>query len=1063
MLNAIDIAGSIFGVNSEEVVSLLRTLANEYASLERRLDASRTWQRILEIEERLHGRSSLEVASSLDALATVERGRGRFDESRNAAQRGLDIRLSLLESPHLAVAESLNTLGETQFATGELKPALELFQQSLSISERLLGTEDPRVGEALNNVAVVYLQMARYAEAIPLLQRSLGIYERTQGAESRNAAWVCKDLAHAHLQVGQHGLALALAQRSVTSLERVWGPDHTDVAAALDTLAGVYKEVARHAAALPLYTRALAIRERLLENDDFEIGASLANLAGLYRRMGRFSEALTLYERALVIFERRLGPDHETVATGLNNLGLLLFEMGQYGKALPKYQRALSIRERALGADHPRVATSLNNLGLLYDVMGRYDQALALVERSLSIRRAKLGLNHPLTAQSETFLAGLYKATGRMQEAVLMYERALAAFESTFGPDHPEVARSLNNLAVLRADQGEVAKARQGLERALAIRDASLGTEHPEAARTSTALADLYLSGDETDKAFALLQRAERAAAVSASPAVLWQAQYLLSKAYGLAHNDAAAIFWGKQAVNTIQTLRAGMTSLDRELQQSYLADKRGVYAKLAGLLIDAGRLSEAQQVLTMLKEQELHEFLSREADDDPRQARATYVGPTERAAEARRRELSGRLAEFGRERNELQRESKLGLSEEQRARLSQLEQSMQQANQSYDEFIAGLTKEFALASTERIKEFGSRQLDNLVTVQDALRELGDDTVLLHYVVTDKRVAIIVTTPEVQVARESAVTPADLNRRVQALRASLRDRGKVLAHAQALYKWLIEPVAADLQQAKAKKLALSLDGTLRYVPFAVLHDGKRYLVERYALSVYTEAARANLRRNPSAQWTMTGLGLTRAVPGFRALPAVRAELEGIRGRIIPGEVYLDDEFTAQRLAYALSASVPVLHIASHFSFRPGTDAESFLVLGDGSRMTLQEMRERRLRFGAVELLTLSACDTAMGGGRNENGAEVEGFGALAQRQGAQAVLATLWPVVDESTGVFMREMYSRRLERTGIGKAEALRHAQLAFLHHTGLASSLPEHTSHPFFWAPFILMGNWL
>jgi CHAT domain-containing protein len=335
--------------------------------------------------------------------------------------------------------------------------------------------------------------------------------------------------------------------------------------------------------------------------------------------------------------------------------------------------------------------------------------------------------------------------------------------------------------------------------------------------------------------------------------------------------------------------------------------------------------------------------------------------------------------------------------------------------------------------------------------------------VLLHYVVTERRVAIIVTTAEVQVARESKVTPAELNRRVQALRTSLQDRGKVLPHAQALYNWLIAPVAADLEQAGAKKLALSLDGTLRYVPFAVLHDGKRYLVERYALSVYTEAARANLRRSPSAKWAMTGLGLTHAVPGFDALPAVRAELEGIRGRIMPGEVYLDEQFTAARLAETLLKPVPVLHIASHFAFRPGTDADSFLVLGDGNRMTLQEMRERRLRFGGVELLTLSACDTAMGGGRNENGAEVEGFGALAQRQGAQAVLATLWPVADASTGVFMREMYGRRLGRSGMSKAEALRQAQLAFLRRTGAAASLPEQFSHPYFWAPFILLGNWL
>jgi CHAT domain-containing protein len=419
-------------------------------------------------------------------------------------------------------------------------------------------------------------------------------------------------------------------------------------------------------------------------------------------------------------------------------------------------------------------------------------------------------------------------------------------------------------------------------------------------------------------------------------------------------------------------------------------------------------------------------------------------------------------LAELGRERGELQRQARAGLTAEQKARLSEIDESLRQANERYDAFIAGLAKEFEHADAQRLKELGARQLDNLVTLQDTLREVGRNTVLLHYVVTEHRVAIIVTTAEVQVARESVITREELNRRVQALRTALQTRGKVLAQAQALYRILIAPVAADLQHAGAKELALSLDGTLRYVPFAALHDGKRYLVELYALSVYTEAARSNLRRSPSAQWAMTGLGLTHAVPGFQALPAVRAELEGIRGRIMPGKVYLDEQFTAARLAESLLKPEPVLHIASHFAFRPGTDADSFLVLGDGSRMTLQEMRERRLRFGGVQLLTLSACDTAMGGGRDENGAEVESFGALAQRQGAQAVLASLWPVADESTGVFMRELYGQR-QRGGIDKAAALRQAQLAFLHHSGAAASLPAHSSHAFFWAPFILLGNWL
>jgi CHAT domain-containing protein len=303
-----------------------------------------------------------------------------------------------------------------------------------------------------------------------------------------------------------------------------------------------------------------------------------------------------------------------------------------------------------------------------------------------------------------------------------------------------------------------------------------------------------------------------------------------------------------------------------------------------------------------------------------------------------------------------------------------------------------------------------------------------------------------------------------LNRTVLAFRQALADRRDVKPLAQALHRLLIEPVAADLRQAGARTLMLSLDGTLRYLPFAALHDGRRWLIEGYRLSIYTEAARTQLVRRPQRGGSMTGLGLTRAVPGFAPLPAVRDELEGIRRSGLRGDVFLDEQFTVDRLRDALGSRSQVLHIASHFQFRPGTFANSFLVLGDGGRLTLQEVRDRRLRFSTVDLLTLSACDTAMGGGTDENGAEVEGFGALAQQQGAQTVLATLWPVADGSTGRFMQVVYGRRQADQAATMAAALRDAQLAFLRGT-LPGKGPRDArlAHPFYWAPYVLMGNWL
>jgi CHAT domain-containing protein len=179
-----------------------------------------------------------------------------------------------------------------------------------------------------------------------------------------------------------------------------------------------------------------------------------------------------------------------------------------------------------------------------------------------------------------------------------------------------------------------------------------------------------------------------------------------------------------------------------------------------------------------------------------------------------------------------------------------------------------------------------------------------------------------------------------------------------------------------------------------------------------------------------------------------------------------------------------------LHIASHFKFAAGTEADSFLLLGDGSKLSLKDVRTR-VRFSGVDLLTLSACETAFGGGQDANGREIEGFATLAQNRGAKSVLASLWPVSDASTSRLMQTLYSSR-DKEQLNKAAALQKAQLSLLKGksevsatvdtwrgpvranlpsaANAPSALPAYRAnpalphaHPYYWAPFILMGNWL
>jgi CHAT domain-containing protein len=189
-----------------------------------------------------------------------------------------------------------------------------------------------------------------------------------------------------------------------------------------------------------------------------------------------------------------------------------------------------------------------------------------------------------------------------------------------------------------------------------------------------------------------------------------------------------------------------------------------------------------------------------------------------------------------------------------------------------------------------------------------------------------------------------------------------------------------------------------------------------------------------------------------------------------------GTVKLDSDFTAASLRTGLESGSSVVHLASHFIFKPGNETDSFLLMGDGNPLSLDTIRD--YTFSNVDLLTLSACETAVGGGKDANGREVEGFGVQAQEQGAKAVIATLWPVADQSTGQFMQLLYGFRQKNPGMTKAKAMQKAQVAFIEghvkqsltevsrgaiRPGAVKAAVSTTDHPYYWAPFILMGNWL
>jgi hypothetical protein len=297
------------------------------------------------------------------------------------------------------------------------------------------------------------------------------------------------------------------------------------------------------------------------------------------------------------------------------------------------------------------------------------------------------------------------------------------------------------------------------------------------------------------------------------------------------------AIFFGKQSVNRLQSMRGEHVFMDRELQQSFLRIHLDYYRGLAGLLIEAGRLPEAQQVLNMLKEQEYFEFIRGEPRGGQGLAEKASLIPAEAECKTRYEAISLRVVGLQRERTRLEAIPTPSATE--RERLDQIRVDLKAAGWAFRELL----KEVVKATSNSEAALAALHLKDL---QSTLAGLAQGTVLLHYVTAPRRLYVILTLPRgTPLGRWVDVEDKTLNQLVFDFLSALRTPAQhpLLPVAQNLYRLILGPVEEDIRQAGATNLLVSLDGSLRYIPLTALHDGDQYMVQRFRMVLFTEAGK----------------------------------------------------------------------------------------------------------------------------------------------------------------------------------------------------------------------------
>jgi CHAT domain-containing protein len=727
---------------------------------------------------------------------------------------------------------------------------------------------------------------------------------------------------------------------------------------------------------------------------------------GAFER-GAFADAVTQWSQAARLYEREANRAGQERA--LRALGQAHASLGQYEQALARLEEALALAEQS--RDPGRIAPVLTSLGNVELAVGRLDSAEPHLRNGIAQARARG--DDLLTAAALNDLGNLLVLRQTPPEALDSY-RESAALASRAG--HRTLgAQALSNASSVLRQTGQTLEAKTALDGALDQVLPATPSHHMAFALVNVGLGYRDLAGTYPDRGD-VMQRGATALNAAAAAAdrigdrrTASYARGYLAMLYEDERRHAEALDLTRWAVLLAQQANAP-ESLYRWQWQ-------------AGRLLSAlGRPDEAiesyRRAITTL--QSIRPELSAGRGGAPVPFRESVGRVYFETVDLLLRQATARR---GRE---------------------DITPYLVEARETVELFKAAELRDY----------FRDDCVDTALSKVTRLDVVSQSAVVVYPILMPDRTELLVSLPT---GLKSIVVPVGEERLTQEVRQFRRRLEKrttreYLPHAQQLYDWLIRPLAADLADLKIDTLVFVPDGSLRTIPMGALHDGKQFLVARYALGITPGLSLTDPRPIPRDHVKVLALGVTQAVQGFPALPNVGPELAALRNIYPSSTVLLDKEFVVAAVEKQLREErYTIVHIASHGEV--SGDAEQSFVLAFDGKLSVDRLDQFiglfKYRDDPLELLTLSACDTAEGDDR-----AALGLAGVAIKAGARSALATLWEVNDEVSAQLVIDFY-KELRDPSVSRVGALRRAQLRLVED-------PRY-DHPGFWSPFLLINNWL
>jgi CHAT domain-containing protein/tetratricopeptide (TPR) repeat protein len=748
-----------------------------------------------------------------------------------------------------------------------------------------------------------------------------------------------------------------------------------------------------------------------------EVQERLATGRAAFSR-GAFDTAIESWALAAVAAER--AGDRAGQIQALVQASEAYTVLGRYRQAVAVLDRALKLAEAS--GDRADVPWVLARLGNVLIATGPPDAAEITLRRSLDMARE--GGNTALRIAVLNDLGNFLVNRRKLPEAIAAYRESVTLAERA--GDTPQMTRARVNLARALRQAGDMRSAREALDGALGPVEASNPSREGSFLLVSIGVGYRELHAAGPDPGGALLLRAARA--LNRAHEVAGQlgdrrtasyARGYLGTLYEDERRYPEALQLTREAIFAAQQAHAPEALYRWQWQVARLHRKMGAVDEAL-----AAYRAAAQHVASVRPELSVRYDVSAESFRES-------IGPLyfELVDLLLRRAADGQASGSG--------ASGAGLSAPERLALRT------EAREVVESFKVAELRDY----------FRDDCVDIALSRMTQLDVVSSTAAVVYPIVLADRIELLVTLPSGLQRFVVPIGEARLTQEVRQFRHMLERRTtrQYLRHARQLHDWLIRPLEAELAAAKIDTLVFVPDGPLRTIPMAALHDGRQFLVAKYALAITPGLKLTDPRPLDRKHPRILAVGVTESVQGFAPLPEVETEIANVR-EVFGGTTLLNAQFSVANLEREMKkGTYSILHIASHGEFGGDVD-KTFLLAFDG-KLTMDRLDQLigvlKYRDEPLELLTLSACDTAEGDDR-----AALGLAGVAVKAGARSAVATLWSVNDEASAGLITDFY-RELKNPSVSRGVALQRAQVKLL-------SDPRY-EHPGFWSPFLLINNWL